>query len=52
MQEKHLVVTGRHPSPLSASKGFFESKPFSKCNEYLKKKGESEIDWSYLPESI
>ncbi len=42
---KHLVLESAHPSPFSAHGGFFGSKPFSKTNEYLKKVGESEIDW-------
>jgi uracil-DNA glycosylase len=43
---KHLVLEAAHPSPLSASKGFFGCKHFSKCNEYLEKNGEKAIDWS------
>ncbi len=43
---KHLVLTAPHPSPLSSYRGFFGSKPFSKCNEYLRKNGKKEIDWS------
>lgn len=43
---KHLVIKSAHPSPLSASRGFFGSKPFSKTNEYLKKNNQSVIDWS------
>lgn len=35
-----------HPSPLSASRGFFGSKPFSQCNKALAKFGERPIDWS------
>lgn len=42
---KHLVIESAHPSPLSAYNGFFGSKPFSKCNEYLKAHGMSEIKW-------
>lgn len=42
---KHLIISSPHPSPLSAYKGFFGSKPFSKCNEYLKKNNITEIDW-------
>lgn len=40
------VVTSAHPSPLSARRGFFGSKPFSKANEALKFVGEQPIDWS------
>ena len=40
------VIASAHPSPLSARKGFFGSKPFSKTNEALLAVGESAIDWS------
>jgi len=40
------VITSAHPSPLSARKGFFGSKPFSRANESLRFVGEPEIDWS------
>lgn len=43
---KHFIISSAHPSPLSASRGFFGSKPFSKTNELLKKSGQSTIDWS------
>lgn len=42
---KHLVLESAHPSPLSAYNGFFGSRPFSKCNEFLKANGMSEIVW-------
>jgi len=42
---KHLVIKSPHPSPLSARRGFFGSKPFSKINAYLKSHGKTEIDW-------
>ena len=42
---KHLVLTSPHPSPYSASSGFFGSKPFSKTNEFLTKNNEKPIDW-------
>ncbi len=42
---KHLVLTAPHPSPLSAYRGFFGSKPFSKTNEFLEKNGIAPIDW-------
>lgn len=42
---KHLIIESVHPSPLSASRGFFGSKPFSKCNAYLKKHHQLPIDW-------
>ncbi len=41
----HLVIESAHPSPLSAYRGFFGSKPFSKCNDFLKSKGIEPIDW-------
>ena len=43
--KKHHVLKGVHPSGLSASRGFFGSKPFSKCNAYLRQEGKPEIDW-------
>jgi uracil-DNA glycosylase len=42
---KHLVLAGPHPSPLSAYRGFFGSKPFSQTNTWLASKGLSHIDW-------
>ena len=42
---KHLVIESAHPSPLSAYNGFFESKPFSRCNNFLISKGRKPIDW-------
>ncbi len=42
---KHLVIESAHPSPLSATNGFFGSKPFSKTNDYLRSKGITPIDW-------
>ncbi|WP_141430930.1 uracil-DNA glycosylase [Bacillus sp. 03113] len=44
-QRKHCIITSPHPSPLSAYRGFFGSKPFSKVNAQLNKWGEKEIDW-------
>lgn len=43
--EKHFIIKSPHPSPLSASRGFFGSKPFSKTNTYLLSKGIQPIDW-------
>ncbi|MFM2320968.1 MAG: hypothetical protein RL612_115 [Actinomycetota bacterium] len=40
------VISSPHPSPLSARKGFFGSKPFSRANEALRFVGQAEIDWS------
>ena len=42
---RHKIIESAHPSPLSASRGFFGSKPFSKCNNCLKELGEDEISW-------
>jgi len=39
------VIEGVHPSPLSAHRGFFGSKPFSTVNELLNNQGKSPIDW-------
>lgn len=49
--KKHAVITGVHPSPLSASNGFFGSKPFSKVNAALEASGQTPIDWK-LPETV
>ncbi len=43
---KHLILTAPHPSPLSAYRGFFGSKHFSRANAWLKEKGREEVDWS------
>jgi uracil-DNA glycosylase len=42
---RHLVLESVHPSPLSASRGFFGNKHFSKCNEFLISKGVEPVDW-------
>lgn len=44
-RSKHLVIESAHPSPFSASNGFFGSKPFSKTNAYLEAHDEKPIDW-------
>lgn len=43
--ERHDVIEAPHPSPLSASRGFFGSKPYSKVNSLLQKRGEAPIDF-------
>lgn len=43
--KKHLILTSVHPSPLSASRGFFGSKPFSKINNFLISVNKKAIDW-------
>jgi len=42
---RHLILEAAHPSPLSASRGFFGSRPFSKTNAFLRENGLAEIDW-------
>ena len=42
---QHYIIQSVHPSPLSATRGFFGSKPFSKTNEFLKSINKQEIDW-------
>ena len=42
---RHLVLKSVHPSPLSAHRGFFGNRHFSKCNQFLESKGISPIDW-------
>lgn len=44
-RNKHLVLTSPHPSPLSASRGFFGNHHFSKANEYLMEHGKKPIEW-------
>lgn len=45
-QNIHHIIKSPHPSPLSASRGFFGSKPFSKTNQFLRTHHLGEIDWS------
>lgn len=42
----HLIIKTAHPSPLSARRGFFGSRPFSKVNEWLRKQEKRPIDWT------
>ena len=42
---KHLILKAPHPSPLSAFRGFFGSRPFSQTNAFLESHGETPIDW-------
>jgi uracil-DNA glycosylase len=46
---RHVVVTAAHPSPLSAHRGFFGSRPFSAVKQALRSRGQAEFDWQ-LPE--
>lgn len=43
--KNHYIVKSFHPSPFSASRGFFGSKPFSKTNDFLLSRGKIPIDW-------
>ena len=43
---RHVVIESAHPSPLSASNGFFGSRPFSRANEALVAAGREPVDWS------
>jgi uracil-DNA glycosylase len=42
---RHLILESAHPSPLSAHNGFWDTKPFSKTNDYLKENEKAPIDW-------
>lgn len=44
-RSKHLVLESVHPSPLSASRGFFGNKHFSRCNNYMRENGIEPINW-------
>ena len=44
-RSRHLVIESAHPSPLSAYRGFFGSRPFSRANDYLIKQGKTPVDW-------
>lgn len=44
-QDRHCVLQGPHPSPLSAYRGFFGCRHFSQANHYLQTKGQAPIDW-------
>jgi len=44
-KSKHFIIKSPHPSPFSADRGFFGSRPFSKTNEILVKEGKKPIDW-------
>jgi uracil-DNA glycosylase len=45
-QARHLVIASAHPSPFSADRGFFGSRPFSRANAYLAQHGKTPIQWS------
>lgn len=42
---RHLILKSAHPSPLSASQGFFGSKPFSQINDWLRAQGRDAVNW-------
>lgn len=42
---KHFIIASPHPSPFSANRGFFGSRPFSRTNQFLRSQGMQEIDW-------
>ncbi len=44
-RKKHLILESAHPSPLSARRGFFGSRPFSKANSWLSAQGRDPVDW-------
>lgn len=44
-RDRHLVLTAPHPSPLSADRGFFGCRHFSRANRYLSEQGKMPIDW-------
>lgn len=44
--QKHLILKSPHPSPLSAHRGFFGNKHFSRANQWLQEHGQAPIDWS------
>lgn len=46
---QHLILKAPHPSPLSAYRGFFGSKPFSQTNAFLKEYGVEPVDWQIEP---
>ena len=46
---RHHIIESPHPSPLSASRGFFGSRPFSRANAYLEADGARPVDWCSLP---
>ncbi|MCP3989714.1 MAG: uracil-DNA glycosylase [Actinomycetia bacterium] len=48
--ERHIIIESPHPSPLSAHRGFFGSRPFSRANEALVAAGREPIDWALSAE--
>jgi uracil-DNA glycosylase len=50
-ESKHLIIKSVHPSPLSAHRGYFGSRPFSKINDYLRSHNQNIINWELGPEA-
>lgn len=48
-EQRHLVLRAPHPSPLSAHRGFFGTRPFSQANHWLQEQGAEPIDWALPP---
>ncbi|ARU00575.1 uracil-DNA glycosylase [Yoonia vestfoldensis] len=46
LRDHHLILRAAHPSPLSAHRGFFGSRPFSKVNDWLMDRGDTSINWA------
>lgn len=46
---QHFIIRSPHPSPFSANRGFFGSRPFSRTNAFLRSIGQKEIDWQIPP---
>ncbi len=51
-QERHTVLTAPHPSPLSAHRGFFGSRPFTRINDALVATGQEPIEWGRGPNAL
>ena len=51
IDDRHLVIKSAHPSPLSAYRGFFGSRPFSRINAFLRQTGQPEIYWDLSADS-
>jgi uracil-DNA glycosylase len=45
-RRRHLIIQAPHPSPLSAYRGFFGGRYFSRCNYFLEDNGIDPVDWS------
>jgi uracil-DNA glycosylase len=48
IDERHLIIESPHPSPLSARRGFFGSRPFSQINRFLQSKGQPPVNWKLV----